>query len=172
MIATWRRCNMPTHTDTSKVAKKTRPPWLRKTWAVLATLAALACAFVVIGKFSWGSELYDDDSYWVSADAAFLAGLGVIGFAGLAIRMWQAPREVEPLWSKWVDVVFWTYFAAGMVFMVVSLATEVGEEDGIEWSMLSLLGFFAILTVWGAAESWMKAWKASHPDPGHGAAAH
>jgi hypothetical protein len=163
---------MATHAGAREGKSKARPPWLRKLWAVLATLAAVACVFVVIGKFTWGSELYDGDSYWVSADAAFWAGLGVLGFTGLAIRMWQPPRDEERLWSTWWDAAFWAYFAVGMVVLVIWQASRVGDNDGIGWPMVGLLGFFAILTVWGAIESWVKAWRASHTHPGHGAAVH
>ena len=159
---------MTTHTD----RKKTRPSWIRTLWAVLATLAALACAFVVIGKFTWGSELYDSDSYWVTADAAFLAGLGVLGFGGLAIRMWQAPQDEVPMWSVWLGAVFWTYFAVGMVAMVIYQASRVGDDDGIGWPILLLLGFFAVLTVWAAIESWIKAWREAHTEPRGGATVH
>ena len=145
---------------------------MRKLWAVLATLAALACLFVVIGKFTWGSELGDGDSLWVSTDTAFWAGLGVIGFSGLAFRMWQPPRDEEPLWSKWLDVAFWSYFALGMVAMVIWHASRVGSDEGVGWPIVFLLGFFAVLTVWGAIEAGVKAWRASHTHPFDGAAAH
>jgi hypothetical protein len=56
------------------------------------------------------------------------------------------------------------------VVLVIWQASRVGDNDGIGWPMVGLLGFFAILTVWGAIESWVKAWRASHTHPGHGAA--
>jgi hypothetical protein len=83
--------------------------------------------------------------------------------------MWQPPRDEEPLWSVWLDAAFWTHFAVGMV---IWQASRLGDDNGIEWPMVLLLGFFAILTLWGAIESWLKAWRASHAHPGRGAAVH
>ena len=146
---------------------------MRKRKAVLATLAALACLFIVVGRFTWGSEPWEDGvSFWVTTDTAFFAGLGVIGFSGLAFRMWQPPSDEEPIWSKWWDVAFWSYFAIGMVAMVIWHASRAGGDDGVGWPIVFLLGFFAILTIWGAIESGVKAWRASHSHPGSGATAH
>ena len=138
---------MTTHVESP--LKQTPTGRRRTLWALFFTVAMVVCAIVVVGKFTFWTDLLAETAFWAS--------LGVIGFGSKAVQYWQEPHEGQPLWDMWWGAVFWAYFGLGLAGGVYWHVFHA--DDPAPAPILVMLSVFVALMLWAAIAEGRKAWK-------------